>query len=42
MEAWAGYLSGALVSSRLGTKVLGIAYNTDSVPWCGLFVAACM
>ncbi|MEG3089488.1 TIGR02594 family protein [Sphingomonas sp. PB4P5] len=23
----------------LGIKVLGIAYNADSVPWCGLFVA---
>ena len=27
---------------RLGSKVLGIIYNADSVPWCGLFVAACM
>ena len=27
---------------RLGTKVLGIAYNADSVPWCGVFVAACV
>ncbi len=29
-------------AKRLGTKVLGIAYNADSVPWCGVFVAACM
>lgn len=29
-------------AKRLGTKVLGIVYNADSVPWCGLFVAACM
>lgn len=29
-------------AKRLGAKVLGIAYNADSVPWCGLFVAACM
>ena len=29
-------------AKRLGTKVLGIAYNADSVPWCGLFVAACV
>lgn len=26
----------------LGIKVLGIAYNADSVPWCGLFVANCL
>ena len=26
----------------LGASVLGIAYNADSVPWCGLFVATCM
>ncbi|MCK0531440.1 TIGR02594 family protein [Sphingobium agri] len=26
----------------LGLKVLGIAYNADSVPWCGLFVAHCL
>jgi len=24
---------------HLGVKVLGMAYNADSVPWCGLFVA---
>jgi len=29
-------------AKRLGTAVLGIAYNADSVPWCGLFVATCM
>ncbi len=29
-------------AKRLGAKVLGMAYNADSVPWCGLFVAACM
>ncbi|MGW8190171.1 TIGR02594 family protein [Sphingomonas hankookensis] len=29
-------------AKRLGTKALGIAYNADSVPWCGVFVAACM
>jgi uncharacterized protein (TIGR02594 family) len=29
-------------AKRLGTKILGIVYNADSVPWCGLFVAACV
>jgi uncharacterized protein (TIGR02594 family) len=29
-------------AKKLGTKVLGIVYNADSVPWCGLFVAACL
>lgn len=29
-------------AKRLGTKVLGILYNADSVPWCGVFVAACL
>ncbi|RDE05436.1 TIGR02594 family protein [Sphingomonas aracearum] len=29
-------------AKRLGVKVLGIVYNADSVPWCGLFVATCM
>jgi uncharacterized protein (TIGR02594 family) len=29
-------------AKRLGSKVLGIAYNADSVPWCGLFAATCM
>jgi len=28
-------------AKRLGTKVLGMFYNADSVPWCGLFVAHC-
>ncbi len=26
-------------AKRLGSKVLGIVYNADSVPWCGLAVA---
>lgn len=26
----------------VGGKILGALYNADSVPWCGLFVAACM
>ena len=29
-------------AKRLGTKILGMAYNADSVPWCGVFVAACI
>ncbi len=29
-------------AKRLGTKVLGMLYNADSVPWCGLFVAHCL
>jgi uncharacterized protein (TIGR02594 family) len=29
-------------AKRLGAKVLGIAYNADSTPWCGLFVAHCV
>lgn len=29
-------------AKRLGVKVLGIIYNADSVPWCGLFVAHCL
>ena len=29
-------------AKRLGTKVLGIAYNADSVPWCGVFVGICV
>jgi uncharacterized protein (TIGR02594 family) len=29
-------------AKKLGTKVLGMAYNADSVPWCGVFVAACL
>jgi uncharacterized protein (TIGR02594 family) len=27
---------------RLGTRVLGMIYNADSVPWCGVFVASCL
>lgn len=29
-------------AKRRATKVLGIAYNAESVPWCGVFVAACL
>lgn len=29
-------------AKRLGVKLLGIVYNADSVPWCGLFVAHCL
>lgn len=29
-------------AKRLGNKVLGMVYNADSVPWCGLLVAACV
>ncbi len=29
-------------AKNLGPKVLGILYNADSVPWCGLFVAHCL
>ncbi|RMB51741.1 uncharacterized protein (TIGR02594 family) [Sphingomonas sp. PP-CE-3A-406] len=29
-------------AKKLGTKVLGMVYNADSVPWCGLFVAWCV
>lgn len=29
-------------AKRLGTKVLGMIYNADSMPWCGVFVAECM
>jgi uncharacterized protein (TIGR02594 family) len=29
-------------AKRLGTKVLGMIYNADSLPWCGVFVAECM
>jgi uncharacterized protein (TIGR02594 family) len=29
-------------AKRLGAKVVGIIYNADSVPWCGLFIAICM
>jgi uncharacterized protein (TIGR02594 family) len=29
-------------AKKLGTKALGMAYNADSVPWCGVFVAICL
>ena len=29
-------------AKRLGTKVLGMIYNADSTPWCGVFVASCL
>lgn len=29
-------------AKRLGTRVLGMVYNADSVPWCGVFVAFCL
>lgn len=29
-------------AKRLGIKVLGVLYNADSVPWCGVFVASCL
>jgi uncharacterized protein (TIGR02594 family) len=29
-------------AKKLGTKMLGMVYNADSVPWCGLFVATCL
>jgi len=29
-------------AKRLGTKVLGVIYNADSVPWCGVFAGACL
>lgn len=29
-------------AKRLGAKVLGITYQADSVPWCGLFCAHVM
>lgn len=29
-------------AKRLGTKALGIIYNSDSVPWCGVFVGYCL
>ena len=29
-------------AKRLGTRVLGIVYNADDVPWCGVFVATCL
>jgi uncharacterized protein (TIGR02594 family) len=27
---------------RLGVTVLGMVYNADSTPWCGLFVGHCL
>jgi uncharacterized protein (TIGR02594 family) len=29
-------------AALLGMKILGIVYNADSTPWCGLFVANCL
>lgn len=29
-------------ATKLGSKWLGMLYNADSVPWCGLFVAHCL
>lgn len=29
-------------AKRLGSKIVGMIYNADSVPWCGLFVARCV
>lgn len=29
-------------AKTLGAKVLGIVFNADSVPWCGLFTAKCI
>ena len=29
-------------AKRLGSRVLGMIYNADSVPWCGVFVASCL
>lgn len=29
-------------AKRLGSKILGVVYNADSVPWCGLFLAQVM
>ena len=29
-------------AKRLGSKILGMVYNADSVPWCGIFVAICL
>jgi hypothetical protein len=26
----------------LGVKVLGIVYNAEDVPWCGVLVAKCL
>lgn len=29
-------------AKRLGTKMIGIVYNADQLPWCGLFIAYVM
>ena len=29
-------------ADRLGARVLGIKYDADATPWCGLFVAWCV
>ncbi|MDF0540771.1 TIGR02594 family protein [Sphingobium sp. H39-3-25] len=29
-------------AKAIGVRILGILYNADSVPWCGLFVCACL
>ena len=29
-------------AKRLGVKVLGIVYNADGVPWCGVLCATCV
>jgi len=29
-------------AKTLGTKLLGMVFNADSVPWCGLFAAKCV
>lgn len=29
-------------AKRVGAKALGIAFNGDDVPWCGLFAAVCV
>ena len=29
-------------AKRLGAKILGVAYNADFTPWCGLFIAEVM
>jgi len=28
-------------AKALGARIVGMLYNADSVPWCGLFVATC-
>lgn len=29
-------------AKAIGVKILGIVYNADSVPWCGLFITMCL